>query len=187
MKGKLSQESVIYPAQYCRKSIANINDARSEVAALNQQKTTLALLALLRANPNSKPTLNAAVRKTAPNSETSKGEFRRFCSVPAWKACGKLKQQQHNPWPRWQKSYKITRVSRAPPTPVTWGVQTCTYLQEAPRAVPTQPRSLPDTFPPLIPDTELFQYSHSSSSLQFCASCEAIYFKWSAHTRDLYC
>lgn len=69
MKGKLSQESVIYPAQYCRKSIANINDARSEVAALNQQKTTLALLALLRANPNSKPTLNAAFERLHPTAK----------------------------------------------------------------------------------------------------------------------
>lgn len=33
----------------------------------------------------------------------------------------------------------------------------------------------------------LFQYSQSSSSSQFCASCEAIYFKRYSHMRDLYC
>lgn len=68
-----------------------------------RRKITRVLLALLRANPNSKPTPNAAVKNTASNSKTSKGEFSRFCSVPGWKTCGKLKQQQSNPWPRWQK------------------------------------------------------------------------------------
>lgn len=64
------------------------------------RKITWLLLALLRVNPNSKPTLNAAVRNSASSSETSKGEFSQFCSVPGWKTSGNLKQQQSNPWPR---------------------------------------------------------------------------------------
>lgn len=38
VRRKLSQESVVYSVQYCRKSVANVNDARSKIAALNQQE-----------------------------------------------------------------------------------------------------------------------------------------------------
>lgn len=78
------------------------------------RKITRMFLALLRANLNSKPTPSAAFRNTASSSETSKGEFSWFCPVPGWKTCENIKQQQRNPWPRWQKNYKTTEVSRAP-------------------------------------------------------------------------
>lgn len=42
---------MIYSAQYCRKSVANVNDARIEVMALNQQEDHLGASSTAQSTP----------------------------------------------------------------------------------------------------------------------------------------
>jgi len=51
VKRKLSQESIVYSAQYCRRSVGNVNDPGSEVTALNQQEDHLGASSTAQSEP----------------------------------------------------------------------------------------------------------------------------------------